>query len=248
MQLQDIWAECGRLLNDPNNDRWSTSVLTTRANLAQTDVQGQTKALKTAANNTPVAGTSELQLNVNCMNVIRATITRVNGSIFPFPGITRDELEFRYPDWQQWGAGEPKLWWFDAVPGKMNLVPIPDAANAISNGIKTWEVRKPADMVNPTDTPFDGSVSIIPYHIAIVHWVVAYCWMDDGTPESLAKAKFHKSGSMLSPGEYEKVLGRIMAEFDDEDAVPESILWRPEGARVGGWLVPTKSDPLPTWP
>jgi len=69
--------------------------------------------------------------------------------------------------------------------------------------------------------------------------------MDDGTPEALAKARFHKSGSMLHPGEYEKQLGRIMAEFDSPDIIQSQVLWKPEGGRAGGWGFPSKSNPLP---
>ena len=54
----------------------------------------------------------------------------------------------------------------------MNLVPAPDAANAISSGLRVWEIQKPADLVNSTDVPFGSNTAMIPYHGAIVHDVV----------------------------------------------------------------------------
>lgn len=244
MILSEIWAECGRLLNDPNNQRWTTDVLTFRANLAQTEIQGYTDAVKTAENLTPTAGTGTISVNSNTMDIVRANKTTVDGSIKPLKAINREELDFRYPDWRQWQPGEPQFYFYDATNQQIALVPAPDANNAITNGIGLWESRKPADLSNSYDIPFDSNSQMIPYHPAICHWIVAQCWMDDGTPEALGKAKFHKSGSMLHPGEYEKQLGRIMAEFDVAEDVQTQILWQPEGGRAGGWGFPSKSMPL----
>lgn len=245
MILSELQTQIGKLLNDPNNTRWTPDVLLTRINLAQTEIQGLTNAVKTQETLTPVAAQSYLAVNANSMDIVRASKTLFNGSVKPFNGITREELDFRYPDWQQWIAGEPQLWWFDATLQRIYLVPAPDSTNAITNGITLWESRKPADLVNSTDIPFDSNVSMIPYHMSIVHWVVAYCWMDNGDPESLAKSKFHKSGNMLNPGQYENQIGRIMSEFDLPEDVPEQILWQPEGGRIGTLIFPNKSNPIP---
>ncbi len=248
MILSDIWAEAGRLLNDPFNTRWTTDVITARANFAQTEIQGLTNAVKTPETLTPVAGVRTISLNAGTMDIVRATKTLFNGAIRPFNGINVQELDFRYPDWQQWENGEPQFWYYDATNQQINLVPKPDATNAITNGITAWESRKPAALVNSTDVPFDSNNQMIPYHIAIVYWVVAECWMDDGTPEALGKSKFFKSGQMLKPGQYEMEIGRIMSEFDIAEAIPEQILWQPEGGRNGAWWVPSKGNPLPWWP
>lgn len=245
MNLSSLQAECGRLLNDPNNQRWTTDVLTIRINLAQTEIEGYTSAVKTSETLTPVVGVSALSINADTMGIVRASRTKATGEVVPFEGMSREELDFQYPNWKQIGNGEPITWFYDATNQTINLVPAVDAPNAITNGITVWEARKPADLVNSTDIPFDSNNQMIPYHIAIVHWVVAQCWMDDGTPEALGKSKFHKSGNMLKPGEYENQLGRIMAEFDVPEAVPERILWQPEGGRVGVWNFPNKSNPIP---
>lgn len=244
MNLSGIWAECGRLLNDPNNQRWGTDVLTTRANAAQIEIQGYTKAVKTVATASMDAGVSGIVINGDTMDIVAATIQGADGSVKPFQIITREELDFRYPDWRQWQNGVPLFWYWEETLTQVILAPAPDAANAISAGLTFWEIRKPTDMVNGPDIPFDSTYSMYPYHMAIVHWVVSYCWMDDGTPEALGKSKFHRSGSMLKPGEYEKQIGRIMAEFDNADLIQTNILWKPEGGRAGGWGFPSKSMPL----
>lgn len=245
MNLGQIWAETGRLLSDPNNDRWSQSVLTSRVNIIQTEMQGITNAVKTPETLTPTADTRTISVDADTMNIIRASKTLSSGEIRPFDGIAREKLDFLYPDWQQWNEGEPLFWFYDATNQQINLVPIPNSTNAITNGITVWESRKPADLSASTDVPFDSNNQLIPYHIGICHGVTALCYMDNGTPESLAKARFHRSGSMKDPGEYEKILGRLMAEFDTPEAVPNNILFRPQGGRVGSWWVPSKSNPIP---
>lgn len=235
MNLGEIWAECGRLLNDPSNQRWTTDVLTTRANLASIEIQGSTNAVKTVGYFTPFAVNDHRLLlgDDGVMNVIRAEITRSDGSTVPFPGINREELNFNYPDWQQWPSGEPKYWIFEETSNRLFLVPTPDADNVITDGIQLWQSIKPAALSVSTDIPFDEVVTMYPYHMSIVHWVVAQCWMDNGDQDSLAKAKFHKSGMLEKPGEYEKQILRIRKEFDAPQAIPSRILWKPEGGRLG---------------
>lgn len=245
MDLAAIEAECGRLLNDPNNQRWSPAVITTRANEAQTIINGYSNAVKTKETLTPVAGTATVSLNSNTMDITRVVVTKQNGDKWPLDGMTRIDLDFSYPNWQQWMNGEPKVFWYDATNNQINLVPAPDATNAITNGLEVWEVRKPTNLAASTDIPFDSTTTMIPYHLAIVHWVVAQCWMDDGTPEALAKSRFHKSGvlSANGAGEFEKHLMRLIARFDTPEIIPTSIKYRPQGGRVGSDN-PTKEFPL----
>lgn len=244
MDLSGMQAECGRLLGDPNNDRWTAAILLARLNIAQVEVQGYTNAVKTAETLTPTASVRTLAVNGNTMDIIRVTKTLSDGSIKPLNGINREELDFRYPDWQQWADGEPLFWFWDPDNMQINLAPKPDANNAITNGLSVWESRQPTAMVNGTDGPFDNSTEMVPYRMSIVHWTVGQCFMDDGTPEALAKSKFHKSGSMLNPGQYEKWIGRIMAELGNPEIIPDNILWQPQGGRVGTWYIPSKSAPL----
>jgi len=81
--------------------------------------------------------------------------------------------------------------------------------------------------------------------MAIVHWVVAQCWMDDGTPEALGKSKFHRSGSIIKPGAYEDEIMRINDEFDNPK-LPRQIKYQKQGGRLGSWA-PSKTNPLGSW-
>lgn len=245
MNLTTLSDEIGRLLSDVTHDRWSQATLTTRINLAQTEIQGYTKALKYPNTITPTANAEKISIAANTMDVIRASKTLPGGEIKPFPGIDLEQLNYLYPDWKQWQPGEPLYWYYDA--GDQTIHPVPRCDDNFVNGggyFELTEIRTPTDLSAGTDIPFDSNNQMIPYHTAIVHYVVARCFMDDGTPEALGKSKFHKSGSMMNPGEYEKQLGRIMAEFDTATGVPAQILWKPQGGRIGGYGAPTKASPL----
>ena len=244
MDLAGIWAETGRLLNDPNNDRWSQSVLTTRANLAATSILAYSNAVKTKETLTPVAGTATVSVDSDTMDIIRVDIKRDDGDWVKLHGYLRDQLDFEDPNWQQRDDGAPIAYWWDGTNQQINLVPAPDSANAITDGLRVWEVLKPADMASSSDVPFDSNAAMIPYHLAICHWVAAQCWMDDGTPEALAKARFHRSGLMDKPGEFEREMKKLIRKFDSPEDVPARILWRPSGGRVSQSGFRSKANPL----
>lgn len=233
MNLGQLYTEIGRLLNDPSNQRWSTTVLLDRINQAQRTIQAYTKAVVTKENLTPTANSAILVLDAGVMDIQRASILRSDGSLYPLEGITRYELDYRYPNWENWDAGEPVRYYYEASFNQLYLVPKPDAANALLEGVSVWEIQMPADLANTTDIPFDSNAQMIPYHTAIVHWVVAVCFMDDGTQEALAKSSFHKSGMIERPGEFEKQIKLITARFDSLSDVPANVLWKPQGGRIG---------------
>lgn len=245
MILSEIWAEVGRLLNDPNNQRWSQDVITFRSNQAATIIQGYTNAVKTKETLTPVASVATVTLDSDTMDIVRVVITRPGGEKVQLDGITREDLDFDSPNWQQLSPGAPYTYFYDATLNQINLIPEPDASNAITSGLEVWEVLKPAALSAAGDIPFDSTTTMIPYHMAIVHWVVAQCWLDDGTPEAIAKARVHRSGVLTGrgAGEFEQQLMRIIAKFDSPEDIPSRIKFRPQGGRLGAWL-PSKAYPF----
>jgi hypothetical protein len=243
MQVSDFYSEIGRKLGDPNNERWTQGVLLERMNRSQTKILILTNAVKTKETLTATASTATVQLDTDVIDIIRVDIQRTNGDWVKLRGYLRDQLDFEFPNWQQEDEGEPQCYWWDGTNQQINLVPAPDSANAISSGLRVWEIQKPADMSASSDQPFGSNAAMIPYHTAIVEDVVADCFEDDGTPEALAKSRYHRSGIMSNPGNFEKEIMRINAKFDTPTDIPSRILWRPQGGRVGG-NVTTKSNPL----
>lgn len=233
MQVSDLYLEIGQLLGDPGNARWTPAVLLPRINLAQTKILIYTNAVKTKETLTAVAATETVQLDTDVIDIIRVDILRTDGSWKKLNGIFRDQLDFESPNWQQLDDGEPQLYWWDGTNQKLNLVPAPDSANAITNGLRVWEIQNPTALTSTTDTPFGSNAAMIPYHLAIAYWVAAQCFMDDGTPEALAKARFHRSELMARPGNFEREIMQINSKFDSPQDIPARILWRPQGSRAG---------------
>ena len=246
MTLTEIYEEVGRLLNDVGNTRWITATLLFRANQAATIIQNYANSVKITETLTPTANTAQVTLNAKTMDILRVTFVRSNGDRISKQGTSRFDLDFDFPNWENLDAGEPQTWWYDASNQQINLVPTPDSNNAITNGLEVLEVRTPAAMTTGTDVPFDSNNQMVPYHMAVVHWIVAQCWLDDGTPEALSKAQYHRSGSLDKPGQYEVHIKRLLDNFDVPEDAPTRIKWSPQGGRIGGWG-PTKSNPLGGW-
>jgi hypothetical protein len=191
-----------------------------------------------------VASTATVQLDTDVMDIIRVDILRVGGRWEKLNGMLRDQLDFANPNWQEIEDGEPSLYWWDGSNQQINLVGAPDAANAITNGLRVWEIQNPAALVSSTDVPFGSNFAMIPYHMAIAYWVAAQCKMDDNTPESRDAARFFRSGLMDRPGEFEKEIKLINAKFDVPTDIPARLQYRPEGGRASKGGTRSKSSPF----
>ncbi len=244
MDVSAFYREIGRKLNDPDNQRWVQSVLLERMNRSQTKVLGYTNAVKTREVLTPVASTEEVQLDTDTMDIIRVDIMNSSGEWKKLNGIFRDQLDFEDPNWQQRDDGEPLTYWWDGTGQIIHLVPAPSSDWAQTNGLRVWEVQKPADMALSSDVPFGSNAAMIPYHMAIVHDVAADCWQDDGTPEALQKARFHRSGLLERPGEFEMEIKRISSKFDVPEDIPARVLWKPTGGRANQQAFRSKVNPF----
>lgn len=218
--------------------------MTSRANLALTDIQKNTNAVKTMEELTPVVSTENVSLDSDTLDIVRVDIKNASGEWTKLRGVFRDQLDFQDPNWQQKDDGEPLLYWWDGTNQVLHLVPAPSADWAQTNGLRVWEVQKPADMSVSSDVPFSSNAAMIPYHLAVVHWVVGQCWMDDGTPEALSKSKFHRTDDFSRPGKYEMEIKKIWAKYDAPQDIPARILWRPEGGRASKVGYITKANPF----
>lgn len=238
MNLGELKAECGRLLNDTNHQRWSESLLTTRLNLAQDEVVAYTDVYKIYAAASVSAGVDSTILDSATMDVNRVYLD-YGDEQYPLTGMSTVELDYRYPGWYNWSDSRPQVYSYDQVTRTITFHPAPDKDIIVN----MFQLVKPADLSLDTEVPFDSNVALIPYHISLVHWTVAQCWMDDGTPESLSKSMFHKTGNILKPGQYELQLKRIMDKFDGSENIQNHILWKSQGGRRGSWGT-SKSYPL----
>lgn len=244
MNLEEAVSEVGLLLNDANHDRWSIDKIMFQLNEGQKAVQSDARFLKDSETLTPTADVAAVSLNARVMDIIRVSIQRSNGKIVPLDGTSKEALDFDEPNWQNLDSGTPRKWWFEARTNTLNLVPPPDSANAITNGLIVDEIQFMATITYPSDSLFEGIGSTSPYHKSVVHYATAALWMQDATPEALAKAKFHMSGDMDSPGQYELYMKKIMRRYDNPTDVPARIKWRPQGGRLGRTGTYSKDNPM----
>jgi hypothetical protein len=244
MDLSDLYSEIGRKLNDPSNDRWSQAVLLDRINRSQTKVLALTNAVKTKETLTPVAGTAEVSLDTDVIDVIRVHIKNSSGDWKKLRGVLRDQMDFEDPNWRNRDDDEPQAYTWDGTNQQLILVPPPTSEWAQSNGLEVWEIQKPADLSATTDVPFGSNNAMIPYHMAVVYDVVAECKLDEQTPEAAAMAKRFRSGDFSRPGEFENEIKLIRQKFDAPEDIPARILWRPQGGRASSKGLVSKINPL----
>lgn len=234
MERSELESEIGYLLGDPQHDRWSTSVIRSRIEQAQAVIQAMTNAVKTLETLTPTADTKEVTVNSSTLDITRVTLTGSDGDVRILEGRDREDLDFYDPNWENSESGEPAYYLWDGTNSQLILHPKPSSSYAVTNGLKVWEVRIPTALTADDSEPFEANAAMQAYSNSIVHWVVSICWMDDGTPEALGKAQFHKSGMLEKPGEFEKYIKLINAKFDSLSNIPARIKWSPQGGRVGG--------------
>lgn len=243
MNRQQLEQETARLLNDINNTRWSLATIDTRLEFAQQDVQIQTNALKGSQIVTPTANTAAVTINSDILDILSVTLTDSAGNVFPLKGVTKEELYVRRPLWLQEAAGQPDSYWPNFTDSVINLVPAPSSQWAITNAITVVEVEPPNAMTGNSSIPLSGNSALVPFHIGLCYWVAAECLMDNSDSESLQKAQYYRTGMLEKPGEYEKIIMKILTHFDKPTDARARILWRPSGGRLGGWPV-SKSSPL----
>lgn len=244
MQRSELEAEIGRLLGDPQHTRWSLDVIDSRLELAQQDVQALTGAVKSTETLTPTANTSEVTVDTEVIDILRVTLTESDGTVSVLEGRSREDWDFYDPNWPNLSPGKPKGYFFDASNGQIVLVPAPSATYAIADALKVWEVQIPVAMTGDSSVPFGANSWMKAYHMALVHYVVSLCFMDNGDPDSLQKARFHRSNEINAPGEYEKELKKINAKFDSPADIPERVKWQPQGARRSQVVGLSKAAPL----
>jgi len=243
MNRSALEDEIGRLLGDKRHTRWPTGVLRSRIEMAQKEVQVLTGALKTVDTLTPTAETFEVEVDSKVIDISRVTLTDSDSEVHILKGRSRLDLDYYLPNWKNKDSGLPEVYSWDASEQDLLLIPKPSSDYAITDALKVWEVRTPAELTGNFSEPFDGNVLMRPFHMSIVHWVVAQCFMDDGDSVALGKSKFHKSGNMDNPGEYEKQIKKINSKFGAPTSIPQRIKWTPQGGLLRGTQSPTKSYP-----
>lgn len=255
MTRDQLVAEISRLLNDVGGTRWDPTItIIPRLDAAQIDVQKYAKAVKTTSSYTPTAGVAAVVIGGATglvIDVLRATYTLSDGTILTekngFKPISRWDLDFMLPNWPNMTPAQPQMWFVDASSQAVVLVPAPDAGSIVANALTLLEVRQPTAISAGTgvSVPFDNTLMMVPFHRALIYWVVAECMRDNNDADSLAKAKYFRSDNRQQPGLYETEIKQILSLFDVPEAIPAAVRFQPQGGRISGnSTLNQKSNPL----
>lgn len=240
MDRSALESEIGRLLGDPNHTRWTTTVIDSRIDLACTDIQVWTNAVKTTENLAATAGVAYVTVDSSVIDILSVTLTLSDGTVKPLRGYFRFQLDVLRPNWQNESQAEPDAWYFDASNRLLYLLSTPGQAYTVN----VVEVQNPTSLSSAASVPFSSNALMVPYHMAIAYWVTAQCLKDNDDPESLQKARFFSSGALDKPGEYEREIKKILMKFDLPEAIPGRIAIVKQGGRVGSGSVPSKTYPF----
>jgi hypothetical protein len=118
----ELWAEEGRLLNDPNNERWTTSGAASAQQPGANRRSGLHQRRQDNRNPDPDRRGPRSDGRLGHLGHHARSDHVAVGQKKIIEGINREELDYRYPNWENWTSGEPSLYWFDGSNAKINLV------------------------------------------------------------------------------------------------------------------------------
>lgn len=177
LNLSQIITEARTLALDassPTRQRFSDSQLTTFINQAQRDALAQTKCLRNAITFQLVPGTTFYPLPTDYLTMERLTI----GYKY-IQEMSPAALDGRSRGWQT-SSGYPTYYFINfSTPSMIGFAPWPAQA-ADTDTIRIEYDVQPTDMVNNTDSPFNGLTKMTDYHHSLAYFTAAMMSAIDG--------------------------------------------------------------------
>src|SRR3990167_7268653 len=195
MSLSDIRTQIRRNVRDTSTDstlqRYSNAVLLSYINEAQKEINALTWVVQQTTSPTLTANTTYYTMPDAFLAAKQVTWRKkTTGVVTEIKEISERVLRQSNPDYERQAAGSP-VNYFIRMPtdGSNNLqLGIVPAPNSSSTGtLRVDYVAQPADLSSDSDTPFDGYLSLAPYHGALVYQVSAKLKMIEGKPEEAMK-------------------------------------------------------------
>jgi len=182
MNLATLTTTTQRLVNDTKGTRYA-GFYTQALNLAQQQFAMDSKCLfKDMTPQTIVAGQANYPLPTDFM---WEKLVLANG--LPLPPISRMELA-RQNTGTRWDliTGAPRAYNIDPDTARQNILlfPIP-TTNEAGQDLQMTYFALPADMVNPSDNPLNGTALLVPYHLGICAWAAWFLLEGETSSESI---------------------------------------------------------------
>lgn len=176
----DIETECRRILNDPDADIWTDTVLDDRAELGQIDIVAKTWCLEAKATEDTVESTQEYILPNDYLALIRVAIENksTDDQFDKLEYTTVRRLDKKESGWQGANDGTPTKYY--EYRNRVGLYPPPNSDYAGDDKLMIDYVEFPDAFSDDDTVPFNSWRKLYPYHQLIVWYVVRLCFIDIG--------------------------------------------------------------------
>lgn len=182
LALSDIRTQIRRTVDDNPTDtsfrRYSDTFLLSLINEGQKEVVNLTWLAEKPTSYALTSQTSYYNLPTDFLAVTQVYYFERNKQLIELSELSQKALYDQFPTWEAQG-GTPVNYWVSNATNPASTSPMPKRISYFpvitrqSTGTVTvWYLHQVADLSGDSDTPFDGRQDLIPYHNAIVYYVV----------------------------------------------------------------------------
>lgn len=183
LTVSEMYLEIRRNIKDTSTDinyqKWSNTELLQRINIFQEDIAVKTFCVSTITFITTSGGTREYYYPSDFL-ALKQVSYLINGSTFyrkiDYRSVSENNLN--RPQWENDATGGNPLTWFDRCD-MFGLDMVPSSTYAGTNKVRLEYYCRPVDLVNDSDIPFNGVISLYPFHQLICWGVSALCLVNE---------------------------------------------------------------------
>ena len=180
MQLSDIRTrvrEALRVTQDPTPQRYSDAMLNSYINIVQQEVNHDTWAVEASSSITLAASTTYYSLPTLYSGMKRAVFTDANGQTIQLQEYSEKSVIDNTPNYENDQIGSPTRYFTrqsksGGTAVQISFLPIPTTVT--TEKVRIDYLVQPNTLVNDTDIPFNGLLTLTPFHEVIVYGVVVH--------------------------------------------------------------------------
>lgn len=163
---------------DESLQRWSSTVLNNDIQEIQEEMVSLTGMLITRITCAVTAGTNEYTLPTTFLGEKQVLFLDSNGTFNRLEKTNERELDLFSVGWRDTSVTSDPVSQYYTRRDKIGLYPIPSVSRA--SALRIDFVRRPDEMDDDSDVPFNGEYKWYMAHMGIVYGVCRLCMMDEG--------------------------------------------------------------------
>jgi hypothetical protein len=190
--LTEVRIKIGDAKTDVNNQRLSSSTLTTRINTVQEYICKETLCIQARISTRTVAEQSEYTFNADVVAPFRIAyyITSSNPPAYKrLEFYTLTTLDKDLSEWENLDSDLPTRYYLRGK--KYGLVTKPKAVYVSTYAVQIDYYKKPDELTTGSDVPFDNETLLYTYHDLIVKGVVILCKEDERVAVNDLKTEYY---------------------------------------------------------